>query len=159
MRTRKILRRARDTVTGEVAVKISLQPEDVARKERNRRAALPTARAIRLILDGMVTKAIRARLRTGNLLTGQRRVTFGLRLRTKVVAIKPNPPLPEQPTRPASLDALQERLLAVVEGMQGTLQRTDRLIARIDQAVVPELAPTLRDARQTLERTPQAILT
>lgn len=112
-----------DFKRGASAMAISLTPKRFARQERNRRASLPTLRAIRQFLDGMAAKGFRARLRTGHL-----------------------------PTQPGNLDSLHERLLAVVEAMQGTLQRTDRLIAHIDQDVVPELAPTLRDARQTLDQ-------
>lgn len=53
----------------------------------------------------------------------------------------------ELPSQPGSIDFLQAQLLAVFDTLQGTLQRTDRLIAHIDQDIVPEVAP-LRDARQ-----------
>ncbi len=54
----------------------------------------------------------------------------------------------ELPSQLGSIDFLQERLLAVFDTLQGTLQRTDRLIAHIDQDIVPEVAP-LRDSRQS----------
>ncbi len=134
-----------------MAVEVSLYPERFARQERNRRGALPKPRAIRQIIDGMVSKGFRAQLRTGNLLTGQRYVALDFFAKTKAAAINWNLPTPELPTQPGSLDSLQEQLLAVVDALHSTLQRTDRLIAHVDQDVVPELAPTLRDARKTLD--------
>lgn len=142
----------RGTSAVAMAVEISLYPERFARQERTRPATLPTPQAIRQILDGMVAKGFRAQLRTGNLLTGQRYVALDFFSKTRTAAIRWNLQIPELPTQPGSLDSLQEQLLAVVDALQGTLQRTDRLIAHIDQDVVPELAPTLRDARQTLDR-------
>ena len=148
-----------DFKRGASAMAISLTPERFARQERNRRAAFQTLRAIRQFLDGMVAKGFRARLRTSHQPTGQRHVALDLLPETETAVIDSNVPPPELNTQPGNLDSLQERLLAVVEAMQGTLQRTDRLIAHIDQDVVPELAPTLRDARQTLDQQPRAILT
>ncbi|MFH1815174.1 MAG: MlaD family protein [Pseudomonadota bacterium] len=133
-----------------MAVEISLYPERFVRQERIRPTTLPTPQAIRQSLDGMVAKGLRAQLRTGNLLTGQRYVALDFFPKSKVSAINWNRPTPELPTHPGSLDSLQAQLLTVVDALHGTLQRTDRLIEHIDQDVVPELAPMLRDARQTL---------
>ena len=135
-----------------MAVEISLYPERFARQERNRPAKMLTPQAVRQVLDGLVAKGFRAQMRTGNLLTGQRYVALDFFPKTKAAAINWNLAIPELPTQPGSLDSLQEQLLAVVDALQGTLQRTDRLIAHIDKDVVPELAPTLREARQTLDR-------
>lgn len=135
-----------------MAVEISLYPERFARQERTRPTKLPTPQAIRQIIDGMVAKGFRAQLRTGNLLTGQLYVALDFFPKAKTTAIKWNRQIPELPTQPGSLNSLQEQLVAVVEAFHGTLQRTDVLIAHIDQDVVPEIAPTLRDARKTLDR-------
>jgi len=43
-------------------------------------------------------------------------------------------------------------LAPTLHDVQQTLQRTDRLISHVDQDVVPELATTLHDARQTFDR-------
>jgi paraquat-inducible protein B len=147
--------------TGDVAmaVEISLYPERFVRRERIRPTTVPTPQALRKILDGMATKGFRAQLRTGNFLTGQRYVALDFFPKTKAVAINWSRPIPELPTQPGSLDSLQEQLVTVVDTLQATMQHTDRLISHtdhlignIDQNVVPELAPTLRDARQTLDR-------
>ena len=142
----------RGTNAAAMAVEVSLYPERFARQDRNRPAAMPTPQAIRQVLDGMVVKGFRAQLRTGNLLTGQRYVALDFFPKAKATAISWNRQIPELPTQPGSLDSLQEQLLAVVDALQGTLQRTDQLIAHVDQDVVPELASTLHDARRTLDR-------
>ncbi len=135
-----------------MAVEVSLYPERFARQDRNRPATLPTPQDIRRILDAMVAKGFRAQLRTGNLLTGQLYVALDFFPKPKAGAIDWALPVPELPTQPGSLDSLQAQLLAVVDALQGTLQRADRLIAHVDQEVVPELAPTLRDVRQTFNQ-------
>jgi len=135
-----------------MAVEVNLYPERFARQTRTRPAPVPTPQAIRKILDGMVAKGLRAQMRSGNLLTGQRYVALDFFPKTRGAAIHWNQPIPELPTQPGSLDSLQEQLLAVVEALHGTLQRTDSLIEHIDRDVVPEIAPTLRDARATLDR-------
>lgn len=135
-----------------MAVEINLYPERFARQTRTRPVSVPTPQAIRKILDGMVAKGMRAQMRSGNLLTGQRYVALEFFPKTKSASIHWNRPIPELPTQPGSLDSLQEQLLAVVEALQGTLKRTDSLIEHIDRDVVPEIAPTLRDARATLDR-------
>ena len=138
-----------------MAVEVSLYPERFARQERNRPTTPPTPQAVRQILDAMVAKGFRAQLRTGNLLTGQLYVALDFFPKTKATAISWNRPVPELPTQPGSLNSLQEQLPVVIEALHGTLQRADRLMTHIDQDVVPELAPTLRDARQTLLRVDQ----
>jgi paraquat-inducible protein B len=135
-----------------MAVEISLYPERFGRQLRNRPVAAPTQQELRQILDGMVTKGFRAQLRTGNLLTGQRYVALDFFPKAKAAPIGWNRPIPELPTQPGSLDSLQQKLESVVDTLQATLQRADHLIAHIDQEVVPEVAPTLRDARRTLDR-------
>jgi paraquat-inducible protein B len=140
----------RNTGNVAMAVEISLYPERFARQDRSRPATPPTPQALRQFIDVMVAKGFRAQLRTGNLLTGQLYVALDFFPKTQAAAIDWRRQVPELPTQPGSLDSLQGQLLAVVEALQGTLQRTDRLIDHIDQEVVPELAPTLRDARQTL---------
>lgn len=135
-----------------MVVEVSLYPERFARRERSGSGALPTPQEARKVIDNLVVKGLRAQLRTGNLLTGQLYVALDFFPKAKTAAIDWKRPTPELPTQPGSLGSLQEQLLAVVEALQGTLQRTDRLIEHIDHDVVPELAPTLRDARKTLDR-------
>jgi len=135
-----------------MAVEINLYPARFTGKGHYRPTELPSRQVIRKMLEDMVAKGFRAQLRTGNLLTGQRYVALDYFPKAKAGRINWNGPIPELPTQPGSLDSLQEQLLAVVESLQGTLKRTDQLIKHVDGDVVPELAPTLRDARKTLDR-------
>lgn len=133
-------------------VEINLYPARFARQESNRPTALPSPQIIRKTLDGMVANGFRAQLRTGNLLSGQRYVALDFFPKSKARVIDWRQSIPELPTQPGSLDSLQGQLQAVVEALHGTLLRAEKLIAHIDQDVVPEIAPTLRDARKTLDR-------
>jgi paraquat-inducible protein B len=152
-----------------MVVEINLYPERFTHRLRVRPATVPTTQELRQTLDAMVAKGFRAQLRTGNLLTGQRYVALDFFPKAKAAAIKWSRQISEMPTESGSLDSLPEQLLSAVGALKGTLQRTDRLIAHVDQDIVPELAPTLREVGRAatsvrnladlLEQQPEALLT
>lgn len=135
-----------------MAVEINLYPERFARRERVKHAAERSQAAIRRIVDAMVARGLRAQLRTGNLLTGQRYVALDYFPKAKAARAKWAQAIPELPTQPGSLESLQDQLQGVVETMQKTLEHTDKLMTDVDQKLVPELSTTLADARGTLNR-------
>lgn len=135
-----------------MAVEINLYPERFARRQRGKQSTARSEAGIHRIIDAMVVKGLRGQLRTGNLLTGQRYVALDYFPKAKAARVKWDQPIPELPTRPGSLDSLQDQLQGVVETMQKTLQHTDKLMTDIDQHLVPGLSATLADARNTLNR-------
>lgn len=135
-----------------MAVEINLYPERFARRQRGNQPTARSEAAIHRIIDAMVAKGLRAQLRTGNLLTGQRYVALDYFPKAKSARVKWGQPIPEMPTQPGSLDGLQDQLQGVVETMQKTLEHTDKLMTDVDQLLVPGLSATLADARNTLNR-------
>lgn len=72
--------------------------------------------------------------------------------KAKAAGVKWGRPIPELPTQPGAIDSLQNQLQGLMETLQQTLERSDRLLASVNDQVVPELTATLRDARKTLQR-------
>ena len=135
-----------------MAVEINLYPERFARRERVKGAAGRSQVEVRRIIDAMVGKGLRAQLRTGNLVTGQRYVALDYFPKAKSARVKWGQAIPELPIQPGSLDSLQDQLQGVIETMQATLEHVDKLMIDVDQKLVPELSATLTEARGTLNR-------
>ena len=135
-----------------IAVEIKLFPERLARLRRTNSAARFSESASRKIIAGLVGNGLRAQLRSANLLTGQSYVALDFFPKAKAAAVKWRQPIPELPTQPSTIDSLQNQLQGLMETLQKTLERSDRLLASITDNVVPELTTTLRDARKTLHR-------
>ena len=141
----------RDTADIAMAVEINLYPERFARRWRSRSTAPTSERNPRPILDGMVARGLRAQLRTGNLLTGQRYVALDFFPKAKAAQVKWGRAIPQFPTQRGALDGLEDQLQSVMEALQKTLQHTDKLIADVDQTVVPQLATSIAEATKTLD--------
>jgi paraquat-inducible protein B len=135
-----------------IAVEIKLFPERLARLRRTKSAARYSESAARKIIDSLVGNGLRAQLRTANLLTGQSYVALDFFPKAKAAGVKWGRPIPELPTQPGAIDSLQNQLQGLMETLQKTLERSDRLLASVNDEVVPELTATMRDARKTLQR-------
>lgn len=135
-----------------IAVEIKLFPERLARLRRTNAAAQYSASDARKIINGLVGNGLRAQLRTANLLTGQSYVALDFFPKAKAAGVKWGQPIPELPTQPGAVDSLQNQLQSLMESLQKTVERTDRLVASVNDRVVPELTATLGDARKTLQR-------
>jgi paraquat-inducible protein B len=133
-----------------IAVEINLYPERLARLRRTG-SKMPQSQAeMRNLVDSLVASGLRAQLRVGNLLTGQSFVALDFFPNAKPRPVKWNRTIPELPTQPGSIDSLQQQLQHLMETLQQTVEHTDRLMAKVDGQVVPELTATLRDARKTM---------
>ncbi len=135
-----------------MAVEINLYPERFARRARGKLPMEQSRKTIRQIIDPIVAKGLRAQLRTGNLLTGQRYVALDYFPKAEPAQVKWNRAIPELPTHPGALDGLQDQLQTVIETLQKTLEHTGKLMADVDQKLLPELSATLSDARNTLNQ-------
>jgi paraquat-inducible protein B len=135
-----------------IAVEITLFPERLARLRRTKSTDQYSESAARKIIDGLVGNGLRAQLRTGNLLTGQNYVALDFFPKAKAQAVRWGVSIPELPTQPGAIDSLQHQLQGLMETLQKTLERTDRLVTSVNDGVVPELTATLRDARNTMQR-------
>ena len=121
------------------------------------------------VLERMVSRGLRAQLRTGNLLTSQ--LYIALDFFPKAPAAKLNLaqyPL-EVPTVPNSLDELQDQIASIAKkldqvpfadignNLNQTLKSANVLFKQLDAQVVPEMRGTLSAAKQTFGAAEQVL--
>jgi paraquat-inducible protein B len=144
-----------------IPVEVNLYPARLRMRSREQRAPLGAAR-LRAFIDTMVTQGLRAQLRSGNLLTGQRYVALDYfkgqpRARTNWEKTPPELPtiegnLQEIQTALASVAAKLDRLPLEKIGtdLRQTLGTANALLQRLDTEVAPEARGALADARKAL---------
>lgn len=121
------------------------------------------------LFSDMITRGLRAQLRTGNILTGQ--LYVALDFFPKVAPVKVNPqhnPL-ELPTVPNTLDQLQLQVADIASKLQKipfdqigrnlnqSLESANGLFKRLDTEVAPEAQRTLSEARKTFSSAQQTL--
>lgn len=114
------------------------------------------------LLEAMVSRGLRAQLRSGNLLTGQQYVALDFFPKEADVTFDGMQYPPVLPTITGDFDRLQQQLGSIVtkidalplndlvQDVRHTLQAITTLLAGMDGKVTPELATTLRSVRSTL---------
>lgn len=136
-----------------------------------------------VLLQESIARGLRAQLRTGNLLSGQRYVALDFFKGAKPPQYEIRPAAPgapiEVPTMPGSLEDLQASITNIakrieslpldelvsevrrtMKGLETTLASTDRLIQRLDGQVDqlgPELRAAVGEARQTMKSAGQLL--
>ena len=159
----------------EFALYRDVLPARIARAERN---------GMSLDSDELYARAIqkrglRAQLRTGNLLTGQKYLAIDF--------IKDAAPVPNMqardangnrviPSAPGSFDELQETLSSIakkidkipfeqlaaevrrtLQQLQVTLKNADKLVANVNEQVAPEVTATLAEVKRTMKNASEAL--
>lgn len=114
------------------------------------------------LLETMVSRGLRAQLRSGNLLTGQQYVALDFFPNETEVDFDGMQYPPVLPTITGDFDRLQQQLGSIVtkvdalplqglvQDVRATLQAITGLLNGVDGKVTPELASTLRSVRDTL---------
>jgi paraquat-inducible protein B len=134
------------------------------------RAEDQTQAAQREIVDRLIAAGMRARLKTGNLLTGQLFVDLDFVPHAPPATINWNSPRPLLPSVSGGLTQLTDnlgdiaykldqlpldqiggQLLASLHDLQTTLHNTSTLMGHVNDQVTPELTAALGDARHTLQ--------
>lgn len=124
----------------------------------------------------LVSKGMRAQLRTGNLLTGQVYVAIDFFPDAKPAKLEPNQTPLELPTQPNSLDELQSQvsdiarklnkvpfdeisadLRKTLATLNKTLASTEQLAKSLNNDVTPEMAAAMKDVRRTLQSAEKTI--
>lgn len=142
-----------------IMVEANLYPERMQALTRGKHKAEASTRE----LDQLVEKGLRARLQTGNLLTGQLFIALDFvpdAPRGKVDWTSRPPVLP---TVSSSLQSLQQTLTSITgkidrlplerigNNLEQTLASASDLIQRLDRILAPEAAQTLTETRNTLK--------
>jgi paraquat-inducible protein B len=134
------------------------------RSAENQNSAEPHA-----LFDRLVARGLRAQLRAGNLLTGQRYVALDFFPGKTPAKLAWNADPVELPTIPGSLEGLQTTLTEIagklgkvpfdaigndlrqaLQTLDRTLKRTEQLVAKLDTEIAPEARAAISDARKTL---------
>ncbi|MDM0051706.1 intermembrane transport protein PqiB [Variovorax sp. J22R115] len=124
----------------------------------------------------LVSKGLRAQLRTGNLLTGQVYVAIDFFPEAKPTRIDPSRTPLELPTTPNSLDELQSQVSDIARKLNkvpfdeisadlrkalGTLNKTlattEQLAKSLNNDVTPEMTAAMKDVRRTLKSAERTI--
>ncbi|MFM9438153.1 paraquat-inducible protein B [Janthinobacterium sp. CG_23.3] len=121
------------------------------------------------VLGRMVSRGMRAQLRTGNLLTSQLYIALDFFPKAPPVKLDFNQYPMEVPTVPNSLDELQTQIASIVKkldqvpyaeiaaNLNATVKSADAMIKRLDGQVVPEMQKTLDAAKQTFSTAEQVL--
>jgi len=134
------------------------------------RADDTTKASQREILDRLVAAGMRARLKSGNLVTGQLYIDLDFVPHAPRTAINWNTPRPQMPSIDGGLNALADKLgdiatkldqvpvdqisaqlLKTLQELQGTLRGTSALVGHLNDDVTPEVTAALGNARQALK--------
>lgn len=114
------------------------------------------------MLEGMVSRGLRAQMRASNLLTGQQYVALDFFRNEQPVEFDGTQYPPVLPTISGDFDRLQQQLGsivskidalpfdALVQDLRDTLQSVTKAIDGVDGKLTPELTSTLRSVRKTL---------
>jgi paraquat-inducible protein B len=165
-----------DQAAGTLAfpVEIELYPQRF--RGHTRRPSHPaTARndsetASRALVDALVAHGLRAELKTGNLLTGQKFVALDMHQDAPKDRVAWNEEPPIFPTISSGLDDIQDsvgtiakklskvpfdqlayRLMNAMASLDQTLKSADHLIQNVDNNLAPQVQTTLAEARDALK--------
>ncbi len=146
----------------QVPVLIEIEPERIGQLH----GTLPKGK---LILDELVERGLRAQLRTGNLITGQKFIDLDFHPEAPPAKVRYGEAYPVVPTVPQPLEEILDKVQRILvrlekvpveeigrdaktalESLDNVLRRTDVTVARINEAVLPELTGTLRKVQESL---------
>ncbi len=154
-------------------VEVDIFPQRIRGRSRRADHALPQVNSdseSRSLIDSLVAHGMRAEIKTGNLLTGQKYVAmdFHNEVRPEPVAWDAQPPI--FPTTSGALDELQDsvgsiakkldklpfneiaaRLQTTLATLDETLKSSDRLLRHVDGTIAPEVSATLQEAQGAMK--------
>jgi len=160
----------REAKTVRFPVEIDIYPE---RMRSRYRAGAPEMSAMerdpQTLLDRLVTRGLRAQLKSANLLTGQLYVALDFFPKAPKAKIDWNKKPVQLPTAPGALEDIQQTLGNIASKLEKvpfdtigvdasralktldtTLKSANSALGQVDKTVVPELRGTLEQARKTL---------
>jgi paraquat-inducible protein B len=169
-----------DRVAGELRFPVEV---DIFPQRIRARARTPNAKNSDLsdvgghtMIDSMVAHGMRAALKDGNLLTGQKYVAVDVvkGAATQTVAWDAHPPI--FPTASGGLDEITDsigsvakkldkvpfdqissHLIATMATLDQTLKTTDSLMHNVDASIAPQVAATLKEAQEAMKNAKDAL--
>lgn len=151
----------------DMPVVIEVYPARLGRKYAKDQAQSPYTQQQRI--QFMVSRGLRAQLRTGNLLTGQLYIALDFFPKAPKVSVQEGAII-ELPTVPNGLDELQSQISSIatklnkvpfeqigqdlqksLATLNKTLNSAEKLAQTLNQDVAPEVAAAMKDVRKTLD--------
>jgi paraquat-inducible protein B len=130
----------------------------------------------RSLIDSMVAHGMRAEIRLGNLLTGQKYVAVDVHPDAARERVRWDDQPPVFPTAAGALDDIQDsvasiakkldkvpfdqisaRLLSTMASLDQTLKSTDHLMRRVDDSVAPQVNATLKEVQEAMKNAKEAL--
>jgi paraquat-inducible protein B len=161
-----------DAATLRFPVIVDLYPQRI----RGRKATGAPETVSRALIDSLVEHGLRAELKSGNLLTGQKYVDLGLHrdARAEKIWWKDQPAV--FPTISNGLDEIQDsvggiarqlnkvpfdrisyRLVSTLTSLEQTLKSTDHLMRHVDGSLAPQLEATLAEAQAAMKNAKEVL--
>ena len=142
----------------------------------DRPLGMNTGAAGRALLDSLVTHGMRAELKTGSLLTGQKYVALDFHTDSPRDHVGWDASPPVFPTAAGALDELQDsvasivkkldklpldqitaRLVATMATLDDTLKNADRLVRQLDGTIAPQISDTLKEAQGAMKNAKEVL--
>jgi paraquat-inducible protein B len=161
-------------------VEVDIYPQRI--RGRNRRADRPlgiddsSETASRALVDSLVAHGMRAELRTGSLLTGQKYVALDFHTEVPADRVGWDAEPAVFPTAAGALDEIQDsvgsiakkldkvpfdqitsRLMATLANLDATLKSTDRMVRQIDGTLAPQISATLKEAEGAMKNAKEVL--
>ncbi len=169
-----------DRVAGELRfpVEVDIFPQRIRARARTSNAKNSDFSDVggHTMIDSMVAHGMRAELKDGNLLTGQKYVAVDVvkGAATETVAWDAHPPI--FPTASGGLeeitdsigsvakkldkvpfDQISNHLIATMATLDQTLKTTDSLMHNVDASIAPQVAATLKEAQEAMKNAKDAL--
>lgn len=142
----------------------------------DRPLGMNTGTAGRALLDSLVAHGMRAELKTGSLLTGQKYVALDFHTDSPRDHVGWDASPPVFPTAAGALDELQDsvasivkkldkvpldkitaRLVATMATLDDTLKNADRLVRQLDGTIAPQISDTLKEAQGAMKNAKEVL--
>ena len=161
----------RDAGTLRFPVEVDIFPQRIrGRSRRIEHPGVDAESSSRELVDSLVAHGMRAELKTGSLLTGQKYVALDFHNEVKADHVGWDAHPAVFPTTSGALDEIQDsigsiakkldkipfdqmsaRVLATLQSLDQTLKSADTLLKQVDTSVAPEVSATLQEARGAMK--------
>jgi paraquat-inducible protein B len=160
-------------------VEVDIFPERIRGRPRAGRGAAPADDSDiggHAMIDSMVAHGMRAELKSGSLLTGQKLVSVDVEKRPPPDRVDWSEHPPIFPTAPGGLDEIQDsigsvakkldsvpfdqlsaRLMATLAALQDTLKSTDQVLQQVNGSIAPQVTATLKEAEDAMKNAKEAL--
>ncbi|HEX4150806.1 MAG TPA: MlaD family protein [Steroidobacteraceae bacterium] len=157
-------------------VEVDIFPQRIRAKVRGGKGLNMPAVGDHTMIDSLVAHGMRAELKDGNLLTGQKYIAVDVVKGAPRESVAWNEHPPIFPTASGGLeeitdsigsvakkldrvpfDQISERLISTMAALDQTLKSTDQLMRNVDASIAPQVAATLKEAQGAMQNAKEAL--